>query len=240
MESSEYSWQYATSPRISETITGNHSAIAASRMSYFLNLKGPALAIDTACSSSLVATHLACQALRSGEIDLALVGGVRLWLSPVTTIGMCKARMLSASGQCRTFDDAADGIVMGEGVGAVVLKRLGDAERDGDEIHGVVLASAINQDGRTNGITAPSIKSQIALESQLYRDHDIHPESISYIEAHGTGTKLGDPIELEALATVFRAQTQREGFCALGSVKTNIGHTAAASASPACTKCCCA
>ncbi|NOT89845.1 MAG: SDR family NAD(P)-dependent oxidoreductase [Lysobacter sp.] len=229
MESSEYSWQYATSPRISETITGNHSAIAASRMSYFLNLKGPALAIDTACSSSLVATHLACQALRSGEIDLALVGGVRLWLSPVTHIGMCKARMLSASGQCRTFDDAADGIVMGEGVGAVVLKRLGDAERDGDEIHGVVLASAINQDGRTNGITAPSIKSQIALESQLYRDHDIHPESISYIEAHGTGTKLGDPIELEALATVFRAQTQREGFCALGSVKTNIGHTAAAS-----------
>lgn len=229
MESSEYSWQYATSPRISETITGNHSAIAASRLSYFLNLKGPALAIDTACSSSLVATHLACQALRGGEIDLALVGGVRLWLSPVTHIGMCKARMLSASGQCRTFDDAADGIVMGEGVGAVVLKRLSDAERDGDEIHGVILASAINQDGRTNGITAPSVKSQIALESQLYRDYDIHPESISYIEAHGTGTKLGDPIELEALATVFKAQTRHEGFCALGSVKTNIGHTAAAS-----------
>ncbi len=229
MESSEYSWQYATSPRISETITGNHSAIAASRLSYFLNLKGPALAIDTACSSSLVATHLACQALRAGEIELALVGGVRLWLSPVTHIGMCKARMLSVSGQCRTFDDAADGIVMGEGVGAVVLKRLSDAERDGDEIHGVILASAINQDGRTNGITAPSIKSQIALERQLYRDHDIHPESISYIEAHGTGTKLGDPIELQALATVFKEQTQREGFCALGSVKTNIGHTAAAS-----------
>ena len=229
MESSEYSWQFAASPRVSETITGNHSAIAASRLAYFLNLKGPALAIDTACSSSLVATHLACQALRSGEIDLALVGGVRLWLSPVTHIGMCKARMLSPSGQCRTFDDAADGIVMGEGVGAVVLKRLSDAERDGDHIHGVILASAINQDGRTNGITAPSVKSQIALERQLYRDHGIHPESISYIEAHGTGTKLGDPIELEALSTVFKEQTQREGFCALGSVKTNIGHTAAAS-----------
>jgi acyl transferase domain-containing protein/acyl carrier protein len=229
MESSEYAWQFANSPRVSETITGNHSAIAASRIAYFLNLKGPALAVDTACSSSLVATHLACQALRVGEIDLALAGGVRLWLSPVTHIGMCKARMLSLSGQCRTFDDSADGIVMGEGVGAVVLKRLADAVRDGDHIHGVILASGINQDGRTNGITAPSVKSQIALETRVYRDHGINPESISYIEAHGTGTKLGDPIELQALDTVFKERTQRVGFCALGSVKTNIGHTAAAS-----------
>ncbi len=229
MESSEYAWQFADSPRVSETITGNHAAIAASRLAYFLDLKGPALAVDTACSSSLVAAHLACQALRSGEVDLALAGGVRLWLSPVTHIGMCKARMLSPSGRCRTFDDAADGIVMGEGVGAVVLKRFADALRDGDHIHGVILASGINQDGRTNGITAPSVKSQIALESRLYRDHDIDPESISYIEAHGTGTKLGDPIELQALDTVFRERTQRKRFCALGSVKTNIGHTAAAS-----------
>lgn len=229
MESSEYAWQFAGSPRVSETITGNHSAIAASRLAYFLNLKGPALAVDTACSSSLVATHLACQALRAGEVDLALAGGVRLWLSPVTHIGMCKARMLSPSGQCRTFDDGADGIVMGEGVGAVVLKRLGDAVRDGDRIHGVILASGINQDGRTNGITAPSVKSQIALETRIYRDHGIDPDSIGYIEAHGTGTKLGDPIELQALDSVFKQRTQRVGFCALGSVKTNIGHTAAAS-----------
>ena len=229
MESSEYAWQFANSPRVSETITGNHSAIAASRLAYFLNLKGPALAVDTACSSSLVATHLACQALRAGEVDLALAGGVRLWLSPVTHIGMCKARMLSPTGQCRTFDDGADGIVMGEGVGAVVLKRLADAMRDGDHIHGVILASGINQDGRTNGITAPSVKSQIALETRVYRDHGIDPESISYIEAHGTGTKLGDPIELQALDSVFKERTQRVGFCALGSVKTNIGHTAAAS-----------
>lgn len=229
MESSEYSWHFADGPRVSETITGNHSAIAASRLAYFLNLKGPALAVDTACSSSLVAAHLACQALRGGEVDLALVGGVRLWLSPVTHVGMCKARMLSPTGQCRTFDDAADGIVMGEGVGAVVLKRLSDAERDGDHVHGVILASGINQDGKTNGITAPSVKSQIALESRIYLDHGIDPETISYIEAHGTGTKLGDPIELQALSTVFKERTQREGFCALGSVKTNIGHTAAAS-----------
>lgn len=229
MESSEYSWQFESTPRVSETVTGNHSAIAAARLAYFLNLKGPALAVDTACSSSLVATHLACQALRSGETDLALAGGVRLWLSPVKHIGMCKARMLSPSGQCRTFDDGADGIVMGEGVGAVVLKRLSDAQRDGDHIYGVILASGINQDGKTNGITAPSVKSQIALESRLYREHAIHPESISYIEAHGTGTRLGDPIELQALATVFAEQTQLKQFCALGSVKTNIGHTAPAS-----------
>lgn len=228
MESSDYSWHLADSPRVSETITGNHSAIAASRLAYFLNLKGPALAVDTACSSSLVATHLACQALRTGEVDLALAGGVRLWLSPVMHIGMSKARMLSPTGQCRTFDDSADGIVMSEGVGAVVLKRLSDAERDGDQIHGVILASGINQDGRTNGITAPSVKSQIALERRIYREHGIDPESISYIEAHGTGTKLGDPIELQALSTVFKERTRREQFCALGSVKTNIGHTAAA------------
>ena len=229
MESSEYGWHFANSPRVAETITGNHSAIAAARLAYFLNLKGPALAVDTACSSSLVAVHLACQALRAGEIDMALAGGVRLWLSPVTHIGMSRARMLSPTGQCRTFDDSADGIVMGEGVGAVVLKRLCDAERDGDEILGVILASGTNQDGRTNGITAPSVKSQIALERRVYREHGIDPDSISYIEAHGTGTKLGDPIELQALSTVFREQTSRERFCALGSVKTNIGHTAAAS-----------
>lgn len=229
MESSEYAWQFADSPRVSETITGNHEAIAASRLAYFLNLKGPALAVDTACSSSLVAAHLACQALRCGEVDLALAGGVRLWLSPVMHIGMCKARMLSPSGQCRTFDDTADGIVMGEGVGAVVLKRLAEAVRDGDHIHGVILASGINQDGRTNGITAPSVKSQIALERRMYLEHGIDPESISYIEAHGTGTRLGDPIELQALDTVFREHTRRQDFCAIGSVKTNIGHTGAAS-----------
>ena len=229
MESSEYGWHFADSPRVSETITGNHSAIAAARLAYFLNLKGPSIAVDTACSSSLVAVHLACQALRGGEIDMALAGGVRLWLSPVTHIGMSKARMLSPTGQCRSFDDAADGIVMGEGVGAVVLKRLSDAERDGDAILGVILASGINQDGRTNGITAPSVKSQVALERRIYREHGIDPAGIGYVEAHGTGTRLGDPIELQALSTVFREHTARERFCALGSVKTNIGHTAAAS-----------
>ncbi|NOU17186.1 MAG: SDR family NAD(P)-dependent oxidoreductase [Bacteroidales bacterium] len=229
MESSEYSWHFFQNNAVSTNITGNHSAIAAARISYFLNLKGPALSINTACSSSLVAIHLACRALVNNEVNMALAGGVRLWLSPETHIGMCQARMLSQKGQCKTFDDSADGIVMGEGVGAIVLKRLCDAQADNDKIYGVILGSGINQDGKTNGITAPSVKSQIELEREIYSKYDIHPETISYIETHGTGTKLGDPIELEALSTVFAEKTDKKNYCAIASVKTNIGHTAAAS-----------
>ncbi|NVO09902.1 MAG: SDR family NAD(P)-dependent oxidoreductase [Bacteroidales bacterium] len=229
MESSEYSWHFSQNNVASTNITGNHSAIAAARIAYFLNLKGPALSINTACSSSLVAIHLACKALVNNEVNMALAGGVRLWLSPETHIGMCQARMLSPKGQCKTFDDSADGIVMGEGVGAIILKRLSDAQADNDKIYGVILGSGINQDGKTNGITAPSVKSQIELEREIYSKYDIHPETISYIETHGTGTKLGDPIELEALTTVFTEKTDKKNYCAIASVKTNIGHTAAAS-----------
>ena len=220
--------EYAGLVPTSIDITGNNPAIGAARIAYFLNLKGPAISIDTACSASLVAIHLACQGLLSGETDMALAGGVSVWLNPETYVGMCRAGMLSPEGQCKTFDDRANGFVPGEGVGAVVLKRLEDAERDNDVIHGVILGSAINQDGRTNGITAPSVNSQIELERELYARCGIHPETISYVETHGTGTRLGDPIELEALATVYKEKTSRKHFCALGSVKSNIGHTSGA------------
>jgi polyketide synthase PksN len=209
-------------------ITGNSASIAAARLAYHLNLKGPAIAVDTACSSSLVATHLAIQALANREIDLALAGGVSLYLTPETYAGMCAAGMLSRDGRSRPFDDLADGFVPGEGVGAVVLKRLADAERDGDRIHGVIIGSGINQDGRTNGITAPSVSSQIELEREVYARAGVDPRTVSYVEAHGTGTKLGDPIELEALAKVFREHTADTAFCGIGSVKSNIGHTSAA------------
>lgn len=208
--------------------TGNSSSIAAARIAYQLNLKGPAIAVDTACSSSLVATHLACQALLSGEIDMALAGGVTLYLTADSYVSMCAAGMLSGTGRCSAFDNGADGFVPGEGVGVLVLKRLSDAIAANDRIHAVVLGSGINQDGRSNGITAPNVKSQIDLLRDVYRRHAIDPASISYVEAHGTGTKLGDPIEFEALATVFGEATADMHFCALGSVKSNIGHTSAA------------
>ncbi|MEO0443838.1 MAG: beta-ketoacyl synthase N-terminal-like domain-containing protein, partial [Pseudomonadota bacterium] len=208
--------------------TGNNFAIAAARIAYYLNLKGPAIAIDTSCSSSLVAVHLACQALISHEVDMALAGGVTFYLTPDSYIKMCQSGMLSADGQCKTFDDDANGFVPGEGVGAVVLKRLEDAERDGDAIYGVINGSGINQDGKTNGITAPSVISQVELQRKVYQKYDIDPKTISYIETHGTGTKLGDPIELQALATVFQAHSPPNNYCALASVKTNIGHASGA------------
>ncbi|MEK4432035.1 SDR family NAD(P)-dependent oxidoreductase [Paenibacillus sp. FSL M7-0802] len=208
--------------------TGNSNAIAAARISYFLNLKGPAISVDTACSSSLVASHLACQALSNGEIEMALVGGVSLYLTPESYVGMSASGMLSPDGRCKTFDNSANGFVPGEGVGALVLKRLKDAEADRDHIYGVIIGSGINQDGKTNGITAPSTNSQIELEREIYNKYQIEPESISYVEMHGTGTKLGDPIELEALSTAFKEKTDQKNYCAIGSVKSNIGHTSAA------------
>ncbi|SFM59219.1 polyketide synthase PksJ [Chitinophaga sp. YR627] len=226
--SNEYAFlQHQLQPGIAGA-TGNSYSIAAARIAYFLNLKGPAIAVDTACSSSLVAIHLACQALRNGETDMALAGGVSLYLTPESYISMCSAGMLSKDGQCKAMDNSANGFVPGEGAGAVILKRLKDAEADNDNILGVIIGSGINQDGRTNGITAPSMNSQAALLRDVYAGFKIHPETISYIELHGTGTKLGDPIELEALSTVFRENTFRQHFCGLGSVKSNIGHTSAA------------
>ncbi|WP_149552360.1 type I polyketide synthase [Streptomyces marokkonensis] len=225
----EYSFLLSGNDDQEDTVaTSSSNAIAAARIAYFLNLKGPAIALDTACSSSLVAFHLAQQALASGEIDIALVGGVSLYLLPGTYVRMSGARMLSARGQCRSFDQGADGFVPGEGVGAVVLKRLSDAEADHDHIHGVVLASGTNQDGKTNGITAPSANSQMDLFRSVYDRYGIDAASIGYVETHGTGTTLGDAIELDALSTVYRERGVAPGACAIGSVKSNIGHTSAA------------
>jgi acyl transferase domain-containing protein/acyl carrier protein len=226
--SSEYSFLLAKGNPLNVETTGNSFAIGAARIAYHLNLRGPAIPIDTACSSSLVAIHLACQALLNHEIDMGLAGGVSLYLIPESYLGMCRAGMLSRDGQCKTFDNGADGFVPGEGVGTVVLKRLSDAERDGDSIYGVIIGSGINQDGKTNGITAPSVNSQIDLLREIYRRYDIDASTITYVETHGTGTKLGDPIELEALSTVFKEHSGAKNFCALGAVKTNLGHTSGA------------
>ncbi len=211
-----------------QAMLGNSASILASRIAYFLNLKGAATTVDTACSSSLVAVHLACRSLLDGETDLMLAGGVSLYLTEQPYRMMSGAGMLSPTGRCRPFDDKADGIVPGEAAAVVVLKRFEDAVRDGDHIYGVIRASGINQDGRTNGITAPSSESQKELELSVYRRGRIDPAHITLVEAHGTGTPLGDPIEVAALAGAFREFTAREGFCAIGSVKSNVGHTSAA------------
>lgn len=211
-----------------QSLWGNESSILPARISYFLNLKGPSIAINTACSSSLVALHLAAQSILSGENKIAIAGGAFIANTPGFYISASRAEMLSKSGVCRTFDNHADGFVPGEGVGALLLKPLKDAIYEGDHIYGVIKGSGINQDGRTNGITAPSVLSQISLEEKVYREFSINPESISYVEAHGTGTKLGDPIEVEALNTSFGKFTDKKHFCKIGSVKTNVGHTIAA------------
>ncbi|MGE4048180.1 MAG: SDR family NAD(P)-dependent oxidoreductase [Acetobacteraceae bacterium] len=220
---------YAAPAAPSLQTLGGSMAILSARLSYFLNLKGPTFPVDTGCSSSLVALHLACQSLRLGESDMALAAGVSCnLLSPPIFLYLADAGMASPNGRCATFDDAADGFAPGEGVGVVVLKRLADALRDGDRIHAVVLGTGINQDGKTSGLTAPSATSQTELEIQVYRQAGITPRSIGLIEAHGTGTRLGDPIEIAALTDAFAAFTRDTGFCAIGSVKTNIGHAMAA------------
>lgn len=208
--------------------TGGAASILAGRISYFLNLQGPCIAIDTACSASLVALAQACDSLAGGDSDLALAGGVYVMAGPELHIKTAQAGMLSKEGRCFTFDQRADGFVPGEGVGVVLLKRLADAERDRDAIYAVVEGWGINQDGRTNGITAPNPESQARLERQIYDKYGINPAEIQLIEAHGTGTKLGDPIEVDGLKQAFRGYTQREEYCALGSVKSNIGHCATA------------
>ncbi|WP_437495035.1 SDR family NAD(P)-dependent oxidoreductase [Sorangium sp. So ce1014] len=210
------------------TFIGNEASINAARIAYLLNLKGPTLAIGTACSSSLVALHYACQSLRSGECDLALVGGVFVNTTPRFHVLSGRAGMLSPGGRCRTFDEGADGFVPGEGVGVLVLKPLARALEDRDLIRGVITATGVNQDGRTSGITAPSGASQAVLLESVYKAGGIDPGTIELVECHGTGTPLGDPIEIEALTRAFRAKTDKVRTCAVGSVKTNIGHAVTA------------
>jgi acyl transferase domain-containing protein len=206
------------------TGTGNLSAMKANRLSYFFGLVGPSMAVDSACSSSLVAVHLACQSLWSGESALALVGGVHLLLSPGMSVGYSKGGFMAPDGRCKTFDALADGYVRGEGAGIVVLKRLSEAEAQGDRVYAVILGSAVNQDGFSNGITAPNPLSQEAVLRTAYRNAGVSPGQVHYVEAHGTGTKLGDPIEMKALGAVLAEGRPPGDVCAVGSVKTNIGH----------------
>ena len=204
--------------------TGGTSSILAARISYFLNLQGPCIALDTACSSSLVAISNACDSLLNGSSNIALAGGVYVMTGPEMHVKTAQSGMLSVDGKCYTFDQRANGFVPGEAVGVAVLKRLEDAERDNDTIYGVIQGWGINQDGRTNGITAPNSLSQTSLEQDIYDRYEINPENIQLIEAHGTGTKLGDPIEVQALKKSFKKYTDKNQYCALGSVKSNIGH----------------
>jgi len=208
--------------------TGSSLSIAANRISYFFDFRGPSLAVDTACSSSLVAAHLACQSLLSGESTLALAGGVNAILSPAITIGFSKLKAMAADGRCKAFDARADGFVRSEGAGILVLKLLSRAVADGDPLYAVIRGIAVNQDGRTNGLTAPNGLSQEELVRRALAQGGVAPAEVSYVEAHGTGTALGDPIELNALGNVLSEGRPPGRRCAVGSVKTNIGHLEAA------------
>jgi natural product biosynthesis luciferase-like monooxygenase protein/amino acid adenylation domain-containing protein len=208
--------------------TGSALSIAANRLSYLLDLRGPSMAVDTACSSSLVAVHAACQSLRAGESRLALAGGVNLLLTPKLTEALTRAGMMSADGRCKTFDAAADGYVRSEGCGVVLLKPLSEAARDGDRVLALIRGSAVNQDGRSNGLTAPNGLAQQALVREALEVARVAPSQVGYVEAHGTGTPLGDPIEFDALGAVLREGRARDARCLVGSVKTNIGHLEAA------------
>jgi myxalamid-type polyketide synthase MxaC len=224
--SSDYFWMQLREPERMDAFTGPGNAhnIAAGRLAYLLDLRGPALTIDTACSSSLVAVHTACQSLRAGDCRTALVGGVNAMLSPIWSIPLSRMQMLSPTGRCRAFDASADGFVRSEGAGAVVLKRLSDAQADGDAILAVIRGSAVNQDGRTNGITAPNGLSQRELLRAALTNAGVPASAITHLEAHGTGTALGDPIEFEALADVLGEGRPAGRPCWIGAVKSNLGH----------------
>ena len=210
-------------------ITGNALNAISGRVAFALGLEGPAVAVDTACSSALVAVHQACLALRSGDCDMALAGGVNVLLSPVTVIAASRARMLSPVGRCKTFDASADGYVRSEGCGILVLKRLGDAQRDGDHIHAVIAGSAVNQDGASSGLTVPNGGAQQRLIGSVLARAGLTGGDVDYLEAHGTGTPLGDPIEVQAAAAAYGGSRDADRPLLMGSVKTNIGHTESAS-----------
>ncbi len=204
--------------------SGNAYSTAAGRLSYVLGLQGPCLTVDTACSSSLVAVHLACQSLRAGESRMALAGGVNLILSLDNTISFSRSNMLAADGRCKTFDAAADGFVQGEGCVMLVLKRLSDALVDGDRIYALIRGSAINQDGASSGLTAPNGPAQEAVIREALNNAGLQPADVGYLETHGTGTSLGDPIEVQAIGAALAAGHSHANPVLLGAVKTNLGH----------------
>lgn len=210
------------------TTTGNAASIAANRLSYCFDWIGPSLAIDTACSSSLVAVHQACRSLRNCESSLAIAAGVNIILGTTNSISLSQARLLAPDGKCKAFDSRADGYVRSDGVGVVVLKRLQEALRDGDRIYAVIRGSAVNQDGRSNGLRAPNRLSQVALLRDAYSDAQVSPKALQYVEAHGSGTQLGDYIEASALNEVLSRGRADSEPCFIGSVKSNIGHAESA------------
>ncbi len=228
ISSSDYSQLNGQNSSTVYTGTGNAHSVAANRLSYIYDLRGPSIAVDTACSSSLVAIHLACRSIASGECDQAIAAGVNILLSPELTNTFQQAGMLSPDGLCKAFDEAADGYVRGEGCGVILLKRLSEAVKDSDNIVGVVSGSAITQDGRSNGLTAPSGDAQKRVVRDALHQARLKASEISYVEAHGTGTSLGDPIEINALRQIFSHGEQTQTPCWVGSVKTNIGHLEAA------------
>ncbi len=204
-------------------LSGNPSSVA-NRVSYFLNFHGPSMAIDTMCSSSLTAIHLACQSLQQGGCELAIAGGVNVSIHPNKYLMLGQGKFVSSKGRCESFGQGGDGYVPGEGVGAVLLKPLAKAIADGDNIYGVIKATAINHGGKTNGYTVPNPNAQAGVIRQAFSETGMSPRMISYIEAHGTGTSLGDPIEIAGLNKVFQEYTKDKQFCAIGSAKSNIGH----------------
>ncbi|WP_025701968.1 type I polyketide synthase, partial [Paenibacillus forsythiae] len=213
-----------------ETIKGNPMALSgssssiANRVSYFCNFQGPSVAVDTMCSSSLTAIHFACQSLKLGECETAIAGGVNISIHPNKYLALGQGKFASSNGRCASFGEDGDGYVPGEGVGAVLLKPLDRAIADGDRIYGVITASAINHGGKTNGYTVPNPHAQAEVIRQTLEQSGVHPRTISYVEAHGTGTSLGDPIEIAGLSGVFSEYSEDKQFCAIGSVKSNIGH----------------
>ncbi|HEY9404067.1 MAG TPA: polyketide synthase, partial [Pyrinomonadaceae bacterium] len=208
-----------------ETTIRSRPDLLTTQVSYKLNLRGPSMSIQTACSTSLVAVHVACQGLLNGECDMALAGGISIGLPQTSGYTYQEGGILSPDGHCRAFDATAQGTVFGNGAGIVVLKRLADALADGDTVHAVIKGSAVNNDGSLKvGLTAPGLDGQAAVITEAQLVAGVEPETITYVETHGTGTALGDPIEIAALSRAFRSRTQRNNFCAIGSLKSNVGH----------------
>ncbi|SFJ89257.1 type I polyketide synthase [Thermoflavimicrobium dichotomicum] len=220
-----------------ETMQGSgHPAGIPNRVSYFCNFHGPSVAVDTMCSSSLTAIHLACQSIRQGECDAAIAGGVNLSIHPNKYLLLAQGNFLSSKGRCESFGEGGDGYVPGEGVGAILLKPLEKAIADGDQIYGIIKGTALNHGGKTNGFFVPNPNAQASVILQAFKKAGIDPRAISYIEAHGTGTALGDPIEITSLKKAFQEFTNEKQFCAIGSVKSNIGHCESAAGIAAVTK----
>nr|VFK37306.1 MAG: Beta-ketoacyl synthase, C-terminal domain [Candidatus Kentron sp. TC] len=208
-------------------VSFTHTILSA-RIAYILDLRGPCMTLDTACSSSLVALHQACQSIRAGESELALAGGVNVMHHAETVVAMCKSQFLARDGRSKSFDARGDGYGRGEGAGIVVLKPLAAARRDGDSIYAVIRGTGVNQDGRTDGITVPNEKAQTALIRRVCERSGVSPNEIAYIEAHGTGTPIGDPKECAALGEVIGQERDPDDACWVGGVKANIGHLEAA------------